>query len=99
MLTSAVIATMYIGILSAREISAPNRFGETRVGRWVARRFDLNEVGIDQAGMVAGLLIYIFALMVGVPLILISWGFQPRDLQIWAYQVFTEIQIGSIRIS
>lgn len=98
-LTGAVIATMYIGILSGREISAPNRFGETRVGRWVARRFDLNEVGVDQAGMVAGLLIYIFALMVGVPLILISWGFQPRDLQIWAFQVFTEIQIGSIRIS
>ncbi|MBW8319095.1 MAG: mechanosensitive ion channel family protein [Rhizobium sp.] len=98
-LTGAVVATMYIGILSGKAISAPNQFGETRVGRYLQQRFALKPVGLDQAGIVAGLLIYVFALSIGLPLILISWGFQPRDLQIWLVNIFTEINIGSIRIS
>lgn len=98
-LTGAVVATMYIGILSGKAISAPNQFGETRVGRYLQQRFALKPVGLDQAGIAAGLLIYMFALSIGLPLILISWGFQPRDLQIWLVNIFTEINIGSIRIS
>ncbi|SSC66434.1 unnamed protein product [Ciceribacter selenitireducens ATCC BAA-1503] len=98
-LTGAVVATMYIGILSGKAISAPNQFGETRVGRYLQQRFALKPVGLDQAGIAAGLLIYVFALSIGLPLILISWGFQPRDLQIWLVNIFTEINIGSIRIS
>jgi len=97
--TGAVGATVYIGLLSGKAISAPNRFGETRVGKYLERRFSLQPVALDQAGMAAGLLIYVFALTVGIPLILISWGFQPRDIEIWVYNLFTEINVGNIRIS
>jgi potassium-dependent mechanosensitive channel len=44
-------------------------------------------------------LIYAFALAAGIPLILMSWGFQPRDMQLWLFNLFTEINIGTIRIS
>ncbi|MDH4412454.1 MAG: mechanosensitive ion channel family protein [Rhizobium sp.] len=98
-LTGAVLATMYIGILSGKAISAPNQFGETRVGRFIGRRFRLSAVGLDQSGIAAGLFIYVFALATGIPLILMSWGFQPRDLQLWLFNLFTEINIGTIRIS
>lgn len=97
--TGAVVATMYIGILSGKAISAPNQFGETRVGRYLAGRFKLGPVGLDQSGIAAGLLIYMFALVAGLPLILMSWGFQPRDMQLWLFNLFTEINIGTIRIS
>jgi len=97
--TGAVGATVYIGLLSGKAISAPNRFGETRVGKYLERRFSLQPIALDQAGMAAGLLIYVFALTVGIPLILISWGFQPRDIEIWVYNLFTEINVGNIRIS
>lgn len=98
-LTGAVIATMYIGILSGKAISAPNQFGETRVGQFFGRRFRLSAVGLDQSGIAAGLFIYAFALATGIPLILMSWGFQPRDLQLWLVNLFTEINVGTIRIS
>jgi len=98
-LTGAVVATMYIGILSGKAISAPNQFGETRVGQFIGRRFRLSAVGLDQSGIAAGLFIYVFALITGIPLILISWGFQPRDLQLWLFNLFTEINVGTIRIS
>lgn len=97
--TGAVLATMYIGILTGKAISAPNQFGETRVGQFFGRRFRLSAVGLDQSGIAAGLFIYAFALVTGVPLILMSWGFQPRDLQLWLFNLFTEINVGTIRIS
>ncbi len=98
-LTGAVVATMYIGVLTGKAISAPNQFGETRVGQFIGRRFRLSAVSLDQSGIAAGLFIYAFALVTGVPLILMSWGFQPRDLQLWLFNLFTEINIGTIRIS
>ena len=97
--TGAVLATMYIGILTGKAISAPNQFGETRVGQFVGRQFRLSTIGLDQSGIAAGLFIYVFALVTGVPLILMSWGFQPRDLQLWLFNLFTEINVGTIRIS
>lgn len=97
--TGAVIVTVYLGILSGKAISAPNRFGETLVGRRLGQRFGLSPVALDQSGLLAGLLIYAFAIVIGLPLILFSWGFSPRDLQLLAFQAFTEISIGSIRIS
>ena len=42
---------------------------------------------------------FIIALIAGVPLLLMSWGFQPRDLQLWLFNLFTEINVGTIRIS
>lgn len=97
--TGAVVATIYIGILSGKAISAPNRFGETRVGQFIGSKLRLSSIGLDQAGIVAGLFIYAFALATGVPLILMSWGFQPGDIRLWVYQLFTEISVGTIRIS
>nr|WP_245485031.1 mechanosensitive ion channel family protein [Ciceribacter ferrooxidans] len=95
----AVVVTMYIGILSGKAISEPDRFGDTRVGRHLERRFLLNPVALDQTGMAAGLLIYLFALSIGIPLILISWGFQPGDIEAWLFTMFTEVNVGSIRFS
>jgi Small-conductance mechanosensitive channel len=97
--TGAVVVTIYLGILSGRAISAQNRFGETLVGKYLQTCFDLTPVGLDQSGLVAGLLIYAFSVAAGLPLVLFSWGFSPRDLQLLAYQLFTEISIGTIRIS
>lgn len=98
-LTGAVIVMMYIGILSGKAASRQGSFGGTLVGQYIRRRFKLDSVALDQLGLVAGFGIYLLALMTGIPLILLSWGFQVRDLQIWAYRLFTEITIGNISIS
>ncbi len=98
-LTGAVLVMMYIGILSGQAISAQNSFAGTLIGQYVRRRFKLDAVALDQAGLVAGFGVYLLALMTGIPLILLSWGFQVRDLELWAYRLFTEITIGNISIS
>ena len=37
--------------------------------------------------------------MIGLPLILFQWGFQPGDISAWAYRLATGIQIGSFTLS
>jgi len=98
-LTGAVLSTMYIGILCGKAVAKRNSFAETQVGRYLQTRYKSGPVAMDQLGLVAGLAIYAFALLMGIPLILLSWGFQIRDLEQWAIKLFTQITIGNISIS
>jgi small-conductance mechanosensitive channel len=97
--TSAVIVTMYLGIQLGKAVSSQETFPETKLARFLEKRFKIGEVALDQAGLVAGLAIYAFALMTGIPLILLSWGFHIQDLELFAYRLFTEIKLGNISIS
>ena len=98
-LTGAVLVTMYIGILTGKAVSRQNTFAGTMVGQYLARRFRMGAVALDQTGLAAGFGIYLFVLLTCIPLILLSWGFQPRDLEMLAFKLFTDITIGNITIS
>ncbi|WP_437353183.1 mechanosensitive ion channel domain-containing protein [Neorhizobium petrolearium] len=98
-LTGAAIVLIYVGLLSGKAISKQGAFTDTAAGRRLAERFNFKEVALDQAGLVAGLGIYAFALLFGIPLILLTWGFQIADIEAWIYNFFTEIRIGNISIS
>lgn len=97
--TGAVLTTMYIGYLSGKAISEPGAFAQTAIGRRIEDRFEFGNVALDQTGLGAGLLISLAVLLIGVPLILLSWGFQVQDIEIWFYRFLTEIRIGGISIS
>ncbi|MGR6469043.1 mechanosensitive ion channel domain-containing protein [Rhizobium sp. PAMB 3182] len=97
--TGAVVITVYIGILSGRAVSEQNGFPRTAVGRYIGERFKIEAKTLDQLGLAVGFFIYIFALLAGFPLILLSWGFQFADIERWVYRIFTNITIGSFSIS
>lgn len=98
-ITGAIAVTMYIGLLSGKAISRQEDFGESLLGGFLRKRLKLGPVAVDQAGLVAGLCIYAVALLTGVPLILLLWGFHVQDLQLIAYRLFTEVRLGGISIS
>lgn len=98
-LTGAVLVTIYIGLLTGKAVSRQGLFARTALGQRLAERQRWSEVTLDQVGLVAGLAIYAFALMIGVPLILLTWGFQVPDIESWFYRFFTQITIGNISIS
>ncbi len=97
--TGAILTMMYIGYLSGRAISTQETFAGTAIGRWLETRYQLGPMALDQAGLASGLLINLLVLMLGVPLILLQWGFQPQDIELWFYRVMTDIRIGGITIS
>ncbi|MBZ9788754.1 mechanosensitive ion channel family protein [Rhizobium sp. 3T7] len=98
-ITGAIIVTTYIGLLSGKAISRSETFGETSLGRFLQKRFKLGPVAIDQAGLLVGMCISAIALMVGIPLVLLLWGFHIQDLQLIAYRLLTEVRLGGISIS
>ncbi|MBB3452546.1 small-conductance mechanosensitive channel [Rhizobium sp. BK313] len=97
--TSAVLVTMYLGFQLGKSVSRQGVFAETAIGRFLENRFELGDVALDQAGLAAGLATYAVALLTGIPLILLSWGFHIQDLELLAYRLFTEIRIGNMSIS
>jgi potassium efflux system protein len=97
--TGAILATMYIGYLSASAISDIGAFTRTALGRRLDNYFDLDEATEDQLGLVASVVINLLVLCLGIPLILLQWGFQWGDISTWVYNVATEVRIGSISIS
>ncbi|WP_455273392.1 mechanosensitive ion channel family protein [Rhizobium herbae] len=98
-MTGAILVTMYIGILTGKAVAKQNALGDTVVGRYLEKRFGLEQVALDQTGLVAGLGIYVLVVLFFIPLILLQWGFQIADIEAWAYRIFTDINIGSIKIS
>jgi potassium-dependent mechanosensitive channel len=95
----AFLVTMYLGFLTARAITAEHAFGGTSIGRAMQRRFGMDETSLDQLGLIAGILINIAVLLVGIPLILLQIGFQWSELQTWFYRLMTGFQIGNFSIS
>ena len=98
-ITGAVLATMYIGYRSASAISEIGAFTGTKLGRRLDARFHFDEATGDQLGLVISIIINVLVLAIGIPLILLQWGFQLGDIHAWAYAVASEIRIGSISIS
>jgi len=98
-MTGAILVTMYIGILTGKAVAKQNALADTVVGRHLEKRFQMEQIGLDQAGLIAGLGIYALVILFFIPLILLQWGFQIADIQSWAYRIFTEIKIGGITIS
>ncbi len=97
--TGAILAMMYIGVLSGRALSEEGAFAGTALGRRLGERWRIEEATFDQLGLASSILINIFVLFVGLPLILLQWGFQWGDIRSWAYSIATEIRIGTVSFS
>ncbi|MDA4844714.1 mechanosensitive ion channel domain-containing protein [Hoeflea poritis] len=95
----ALIVTMYLGFLSAKAVSEPADFSASALGKILSGRYGLGQVAVEQIGLLCGILIYVFVIVVGVPIIFLVWGFQIRDIQGWVADSFSQVTIGSVTIS
>ncbi|MBZ9984693.1 MULTISPECIES: mechanosensitive ion channel family protein [unclassified Mesorhizobium] len=97
--TGTALVTAYIGFLSAQAIGDEGAFANTSVGRWLSANSSYEDTALDQLGLVVSVAINVMIVLVFLPLILLMWGFQPGDIQAWAYKLATGINIGSVTIS
>ncbi|MGB6119029.1 MAG: mechanosensitive ion channel family protein [Mesorhizobium sp.] len=97
--TGAILALAYIGVLSASAVSEVGAFAGTALGRGIGKRFNLSEAGFDQLGLVTGILINCLVFLIALPIILLQWGFQWGDIRTLAYSIATEIKVGSVSFS
>lgn len=97
--TGAIVVTLYVGFLSGHAITQHNAFARTALGLAMEKKYRLGEIRLDQLGLVTGLMVHLIVLIIGIPLIMLTWGFRWADISAIFVQVFTEIRIGNINIS
>ena len=97
--TGAILATMYIGFLSSRAMSEEAAFGDTALGHRLVKWFDFDAPTLDQIGLIVSILINVLVLMIGLPLILLQWGFQLGDIEAWLYRAATGFSVGTFTFS
>lgn len=97
--TGAILVTMYVGFLSGHAISQHEVFAQTAPGLALTRRFGLGEIRLDQIGLATGLLVHLLVLLIGIPMIMLTWGFTGADISALFVRIFTEIRVGNISIS
>ena len=98
-ITGAILATMYLGFLSAHALSQEHAFAHTALGRRIGTRFRQDEAKLDQLGLGFSIATNLLILAVGVPLILLQWGFQLGDIRAWTYSLATGFKVGSVTFS
>lgn len=97
--TGAIVATMYVGFLTAGALSAEGAFAQSALGRRLSNRFGAEESTLDQFGLVAGIVSNILIVICGIPLVLLQWGFHWGDITSWTYGIAREIKVGSFSFS
>ncbi len=97
--TGTILVTAYIGFLSSKAVGAEGGFAETSLGRWIADKSSTEASTLDQLGLVVSLAINVMILIIFLPLTLLMWGFQPGDIQAWAYKLGAGFTIGSFVFS
>ncbi len=97
--TGAILATMYIGVQSGHVLAAQSVFPRSTLGARLKGLFSLSDTALDQLGLLLSFCIYAAVIIIGVPLILLQWGFNRLDIQSWLYRILTDIRIGTISIS
>ncbi|MCP4319827.1 MAG: mechanosensitive ion channel family protein [Hyphomicrobiales bacterium] len=95
----ALLVTMYLGFLSAQAVSEPEDFKASALGQMLSNRLGIGPIAVEQFGLLCGLLIYLFVIVFGVPVIFLVWGYHIRDIQGWAADSFSQVTVGSVTIS
>lgn len=97
--TGAFLVVIYLGLLTGRAISEESGFPNSRIGKLLQKRFHLDDSSLDQLGLVLGMLINLAVALIGIPLVLMQFGFQWVELKNTFYRLMTGFQIGGISIS
>lgn len=98
-ITGAILSTMYVGFLTAGAAAEEGAFARAPAGKAMQKRFALEESSLDQIGLGMSIFLYLLVGLLGIPFILLQWGFQWGDIRSWLYSVATGVKIGSVTIS
>lgn len=97
--TGAILATMYIGVQSGQVLAAESVFPRSALGARLKSQFSLADSTLDQLGLILSFVVYTVVFAIGLPLILLQWGFNQLDILNGLYRIVTDIRIGTISIS
>ncbi|NJR13118.1 MAG: hypothetical protein HC779_00855 [Phyllobacteriaceae bacterium] len=96
--TGAIAATMFVGFLAAKALSRENALRGAVSGHAKFGKFTFSERQLDIVAIAGSIGTYLLVGLIGIPLILLQWGFQPDDIWSSARSFLTELRVGSVTI-
>ena len=98
-ITGAILATLYIGVLIGREIGREGVFVNTLFGRFLAEKLSLQSETVDRIGVFFSLATTFAVVAIGLPLLSLQWGSRTEDILFWSWKVFNGFEIGNVKLS
>ena len=99
LLSGSSLILMFLIHLAIRALVEQSGNRETRLGRLLSGRFRLDDQRRGQIATALSIALNGLLALVGVPLLLIAWGFSPIDISRTAQAVVFGFEIGQFRIS
>lgn len=97
--TGTILAVVYLLMVWVDAFGQSMGDDGSKTGRWLHNRFGLDQRRRDQFALPVTLMLKSGVLFGSVPLILLQWGFNWRDVTDWLRQLFFGFQIGNTQIS
>jgi potassium efflux system protein len=95
----AVLATLYLLLCLADDISAVILAPDSETGNRLARAAGFKRSAMDQIVVLGGGAVRLTMIIVAVILVLMPWGFETREWAAWIRRAFFGFEVGEITIS
>jgi potassium-dependent mechanosensitive channel len=97
--TGTILAIVYLLMIWIDAFGQSMSDPEAATGRWLMATFRCEQRRCEQIALPATLILKLAVLLCSVPLILLQWGFDWKDISEWSRDLFVGFRIGNTQIS
>ncbi|MGI9383165.1 MAG: DUF3772 domain-containing protein [Methyloligellaceae bacterium] len=97
--TGSILVVLYLFYITNDEIANSIVDRNSVIGRWLMQRMSVSSGRAEQISLLALLLLHLLLITIGLPLLLLQWGFSWDDVQGWLKAAYFGFEIGHLRIS
>jgi small-conductance mechanosensitive channel len=97
--TGTIVAVLYLLLLWVDAVGESMGNEEARLGQWLTAKAGLDQRRREQLSLPVTMLLKSAVLLVTVPLILLQWGFDWKDIREWSDSLLFGFKVGEIEIS
>jgi potassium-dependent mechanosensitive channel len=97
--TGTILAIVYLMLIWIDAFGQSMSDPEAATGRWLMTTFNCEQRRCEQLALPATLALKLAILLFSVPLILLQWGFDWKDVTEWGRELFVGFRIGNTQIS
>ena len=95
----SILILLYLLHISIEEFSDSLADPDRRAGRWLARKFDLQQRRHARAGILVSIILHALLILSVVPLFALQWGFDWEDVRTSMSKLLFGFEVGGWRIS
>ena len=97
--TGTILAVLYLFLLWIDAVGESMADENAQLGRWLKEKAALDERRREQLALPVTLLLKSAAILFTVPLVLLQWGFDAKDIYQWANGLIFGFKVGNTQIS